>query len=395
MIGSYESNIRKMYLIRFLYNLYFISAVLVPFYTDWGGLKFSRILFLNAWFMGWNFLLEIPTGTVADFLGRKVSMMMGCLIGAVGCVVYVSYPSFALFLFAEIIFSISYTLLSGADEALAYDTLKELNRTEESKTVFSRMESFKLGGMLFAASLGGVIAKTLGLRWPLLLQGIPLLIACFVCWTLREPVISEKKSINSLRSYVELLMGGVRFFKESKVLKLLTWDMVFVNACAWLIIWFYQALLKRVGIDIVYYGFVHSGMTLVEIFIIGRFGFLEKILGGRKRLMLFSSIVPGIFFIILGLVRNPYWTVVGILLIAGFGLTRRPLFSSVMNEYIPSEKRATILSTTSMFSTFAIVISNSIAGYLSDWSIPNTMLLVGIGLLVFSVVSKVFFQESK
>lgn len=62
-----------------------------------------------------------------------------------------------------------------------------------------------------------------------------------------------------------------------------------------------------------------------------------------------------------------------------------------MNEYIPSEKRATILSTTSMFSTFGIVISNSIAGDLSDWSIPNTMLLVGLGLLVFSVVGKVFF----
>ncbi len=40
-----------MYLVRLLYNTFFISAVLVPFYTDWGGIKFSRILFLNAWFM--------------------------------------------------------------------------------------------------------------------------------------------------------------------------------------------------------------------------------------------------------------------------------------------------------------------------------------------------------
>jgi hypothetical protein len=34
-------------------------------------------LFLNAWFMSWNFLLEIPTGTVADFLGRKFFLVLG------------------------------------------------------------------------------------------------------------------------------------------------------------------------------------------------------------------------------------------------------------------------------------------------------------------------------
>ena len=36
------------------------------FYTDWGGLKLSEVLFLNSWFMLWNYLLEVPTGTVAD-----------------------------------------------------------------------------------------------------------------------------------------------------------------------------------------------------------------------------------------------------------------------------------------------------------------------------------------
>ena len=110
-----------MYVLRLLVNLHFYSAVIVPFYTEWGGIKFSQILFLNAWFMFWNFLLEIPTGTVADFLGRKVSLLLGCMIGGIGALVYASYPSFAIFMVAEVIFAFSYTLLSGADEALAYD----------------------------------------------------------------------------------------------------------------------------------------------------------------------------------------------------------------------------------------------------------------------------------
>jgi len=83
--------------------------------------------------MFWNFLLEIPTGTVADFLGRKVSLILGCMIGAVGVLIYASYPRFLVFLLAEVILAVSYTLISGADEALVYDSLKEIGQTDISK----------------------------------------------------------------------------------------------------------------------------------------------------------------------------------------------------------------------------------------------------------------------
>ena len=62
-----ESNINKMYAIRFLAYLHFVSAVLIPFFTEWGGIALSRVLWLNAWFMFCIFLFEIPTGSVADF----------------------------------------------------------------------------------------------------------------------------------------------------------------------------------------------------------------------------------------------------------------------------------------------------------------------------------------
>lgn len=388
-VKSFKTNIGKMYAMRLLYNMYFISAVLVPFYTLWGRIKFSQILFLNAWFFFWNFLLEIPTGTVADFLGRRVSLMLGSIVGAVGALVYVSYPHFAVFLGAEIIFAISYTLLSGADEALVYDSLIEIDETATSKKVLARLEQFKLAGIMIGAAAGGFIAKALGLHMPLVLQAIPMTIAFFIGFSLKEPPVSKEKPAVSLSSYKKLLGDGVRFFWKSKILKVLTLDMVVVNALVWIIIWFYQALLQQSGVDIIYFGIVHTGMTIVEILVLHNFIRMEKWLGSKKRLLFFSAFISGAFFIVLGFTTYMPLVVVGILVSAGFGLTRGPLISNYLNKYIPSDKRATVLSTTSMLRTFAIVIINSTAGLLADWSIPKTLIILGTATIVFASFSQI------
>ncbi len=389
MKRSFESNIRKMYAVRLLFNMYFISAVIVPFYIEWGGIKFSYILFLNAWFWFWNFLLEIPTGTVADFLGRKVSVVLGCITAVVAILVYVSYPGIYVFMTAEVLFAVSFTLLSGADEALVYDSLKEIDQTHTSKKVLSKMESFKLGGIVVGAVTGAFIAKYIGLRETLTFQAIPIGIAFFLAMTLKEPPVWEKKPAMSFRSYKKILSNGVRYFLGNKILKLLTLDMVVVFACAWIIIWFYQALLKNAGVDIIYFGVVHAFMSLAQIFIIGNFTRFEKWLGAKKRLLFIGAFLTGVFFIILGLTTFVPLVIAGIILSAGFGLSRGPLFSSYMNKYIPSDKRATVLSTTSMLRTFSIVVVNITAGLLAEWSIPNTLLILGIAIIVFSFLSKI------
>ncbi|MCP5104391.1 MAG: MFS transporter [bacterium] len=389
MKRSFKANIRKMYAVRLLFNMYFISAVLVPFYTEWGHIKFSQILFLNAWFMFWNFLLEIPTGTVADFLGRKISVMLGCIAAVIGIIVYTSHPSFYVFLAAEVIYAVSYTLLSGADEALVYDSLKEIGQTGISKSVFSKMESIKLAGIVVGAVVGSFIATYIGLRETLTLQIIPVCIAFLVALTLKEPPVWEKKPKMSFGSYGKLLTDGIKYFLGNRILKLLTLDMVVVFAVAWIIIWFYQALLIKAGVDIAYFGFVHAFMCLAQIFIISNFRRLEKWLGAKKRLLFLTAFMTGILYISLSFAAFAPFIMLGVVLSAGFGLSRGPLFSSYMNKYIPSDKRATVLSTSSMLKTFSIVVVNITAGLLADWSIPNTLLILGIAVIVFSFFSKI------
>jgi hypothetical protein len=94
-------------------------------------------------------------------------------------------------------------------------------------------------------------------------------------------------------------------------------------------------------------------------------------------------------FLVLGVTTFAPVVVLCIWIAASFGLSRTALFSSYMNKHIPSAHRATVLSCISMQRTLAIAIVNPIAGKLADWSIPSTMLILGVSALALAAWSQI------
>lgn len=381
---DYKSNIKKLYLMYFLRGLHFIGGVLIPFYTIWGGINLTQVLLLQSWFMIWVFLLEVPTGTVADKFGRKASLALGSLIGAIAPIVYASYPLFTIFLVGEFLWALSAALFSGANDALLYDTLKKVRIEKESKKFLPKARSIGMSGILIAAPIGSVIAHFWGFRITMLLMAIPIFIAFLVSLTLKEPPAARKKE-----KYFKLLKDGMKFFAKHRILKFLALDMIVISSLAFMIIWLYQPMLMNFGIEIAYFGIVTSLIVLSQIIVMNRFSWLEKIVGGKRRYIFFSALIPGLMFILAGATGLWYLFIAAAIIITGFGLSRGPLFSSYMNKFIPSSKRATVLSTISMFQTIGMAILYPIIGRLSDWSVNYTLIIIGAVIILFSLVSKV------
>ncbi|MDT8901536.1 MFS transporter [Selenomonadales bacterium 4137-cl] len=367
--------------------MHFFSAVLIPFYTEWGGLKLSQVLFLNSWFMLWIFLLEVPTGTVADFLGRRASLMAGSLIAAVAALLYVSKPDYHVFLTAEVLFAAAFTLHSGADEALAYDSLKASGLESGAKRTLAAMESFKLGGIVVAAVAGGFIAGHFGYDAPLRFYVLPALAALALACSLKEPPVREAGAPR--QGYMTILREGGRFFATNRALLLLTAELAVTSALAWGLIWLYQPLLAAAGLPVAYYGVVHAAACLGQIGFLSNVERLEGVLGSKRRLLTASVTTAGVAYVLLGLTDS--LAAVAVLIVAGFtfSLPRVAVFSAYMNRHIPSDKRATVLSATSMCRTLAIVAVNPLIGLLADWSVANTMIILGAGLIAGGLFSRI------
>lgn len=371
---STQGTIRRYYAFTLLQSLAFFAAVLVPFFTEWGGITLVQTQFLQSWFMFWIFVLEIPTGAVADYLGRKHSLALGALVYTLAMVVYGSVPDFRVFLAAELLFALAIALISGADKALLYDALKEAGRVEQAGKIFGRVHALHLLGMLVAAPVGSLIAGRFGLNSPMLFSAVPYGLSVLVAWSMPEPKRAKAESEST--RYLEVAKRGLAFFRYHRQLKLMAIDATLVASAAYFVIWFYQPLLIRLKIPVIYFGWFHAGLVGVEMLVAANFVRFEKLFRSAANFLKFSALVTALAFGLVAVFPSLVTTLVFIILAGGFGLTRIELVSAKMNQLIPSEQRATVLSSVSMFRRFALVPLNPIMGALADHSLRTALLAV-------------------
>ena len=382
---EYRLNILKAYWFKFFKNMHFFGAVMIPFYLLWGGVSFTQVMVLQAFFTFSVFLLEVPTGVVADRFGRKTSLIFAGILGVIAPLAYIAYPSFWVFMGAEFIWAIGSALMSGADSALIYDSLKAIGKEKESKKVMSRYGSFGLAGILVAAPIGGLIAQLWGLRAPMLLTAVPLVIALGIALTFREP--KEHKKDKAV-SYIETLKGGFDYLKGHRVLRILMLDYIVVGALSFFLVWVYQLVLQLYGVPLGWFGFVHAGILIGEILVLTNVSRIEKIFRGKKNYLTYSAFLVGALFLVLAFVNNLYVAIASIFLIGAFGVTRIELYRSYLNKFIESHNRATVLSFIAMGYSLGLAVIDIVLGRVVDWNLSIGLAIVGGAIILFTLFSR-------
>lgn len=135
-------------------------------------------------------------------------------------------------------------------------------------------------------------------------------------------------------------------------------------------------MLSKLDIPIIYFGYFHALLVLVQVIVSSNFGFFEKKFGFNNYLK-FSSIMVLVFFLLVVLMPNIFTAILLIVFAGGFGLTHLEFVYAHLNENIPSNMRATILSTVGLFSSLFLFVVNPIVGFLADRSV----------ILAFGIIS--------
>ncbi len=367
----------------------------MPFFRDWGRLSYTQIFALQAWFMLANFLLEVPTGAVADRFGRRVSVGLGGLLLGVATLLYASVPWLPMFFLGETLFAVGLTLISGADEALVYDSLKALGREEEATAVMSRLAAWMLAGLTAGALLGALAAARFGVRAPFLFQAVPMALSGLVAFTLKEPP-RARESADERRGYLRLVSGGLHHFRRAPELRALALDQVACSTVASLIFWLYQPQLMRAAVPLAAFGVVHAAMALGQMLFLARVALVERWSGGRVRLLRLTAWLPPLCLLVLAATGQPAVSIALILVATVAGAGRTPLFSGALNARIPSERRATVLSAVSASRTLLIGVLYPAIGAILDRSLPGALVFVGaagLAAAVFAAAPAVLLEE--
>lgn len=155
-------NIRLFIIFRVLYNARFYYPVFSILFLDF-GLTLSQFAILNAVWAATIVLCEVPSGALADTFGRRNLLVFtgGLMVIEVGLWAFVPRGNLTLlfwvFVLNRILSGMAEASASGADEALAYDSLKQQGNIEDWGRVLERQVQCQSVGFVIAMTLGGVL----------------------------------------------------------------------------------------------------------------------------------------------------------------------------------------------------------------------------------------------
>ncbi len=395
MNTTFRNTLIKYYLYVFFKNASLFAAVLTPLFTDWAGLGLFHAYFLQSWFMFWAFVLEVPTGVVADYFGRKHSVALGALVVSMATVVYGSFPKFEVFLLGEFLFAMGLALTSGADNALLYDTLRSANLEAKRTKIFGRAYAVKFAAMAISAPIGGIIASHISINAPMYLSSIPFFLAAVTCWSIKEP--PRRNQISESKRWLTIAKKGGRYVWKNRAIKWMAIDSILVATGAYYVIWLYQPLLKSQGVGIEYYGWIHGGLVVIEVLVALLFPFSEKLFRSTHRYLRVSAIVTAVGFGITALYPSLLTIACFLVLAGGVGLTRRELIATHVNVHIPENERATMLSFVAMAHKVPLIILNPLMGMLADKSLSIALMVGGLLplLAIFTATNPGMYQTSE
>lgn len=369
------------------------------------GLDIFQVMLVNTAFTIGQIIFEVPTGVLADTVGRKASLLFGVATLLVATLLYVGAAQFGwgmpVFIGASVLIGLGFTFQTGAGDAWLVDAL------DHAKWEGGKEQVFAWGGMTFgAAMLGGtIIGGLLGqanLDWPYYARSA-ILAVCFVAilvfmrdWGFTPRPLSVSRFGEETRTVLD---AGLRYGWRQPVVRALFFvsllqGVFFLYAFYSMQPYFLQ-LLRR---DLVWVAAAVTagssvmgilGNSLVKRVMAGpdgrrRAGRVLAWLTAAQGLLALAVASVGIFVpasargIAVFLLATALWLVFGLLM--GIG---GPIRQSFLNEQIPSARRATVLSVDAFFADIGGTAGQPTLGYLAKvTSIPLGWAVGAVALLV-------------
>lgn len=381
-----ERNININYLYQSFRCMDITGAIWV-LYLAFRGMNLAQIGLLEGIFHGTSILFEIPTGAIADLLGRKRTIILGRVSALISSIFMIRSNDFWGFAVGFVFSAISYNLSSGSEEALVYDSLKEVGKEEVYMKVSGKINFIIEVMQGVGAFIGAFLAeKSFVLSY--LVAMVLGIIALIIALGFEEP---KNENLNKKIDIKSHFKETHRAIVENKrlVFLLVFYPMVFAFST---ILYFYgQQYFSDAG---------YSKIIIAVIFlfnsICGGIGAvlsskIEKVFNGKTSYILSSLIA---FSMIIFSMGTTEFSVFMFCAVGFFTAILYPINSEAINSLIPSEQRATLISVQSVGFSVMMVLFFPIAGFMGDLlGIGRTFIILGI-LLILGVIASILIVKT-
>ena len=370
-----EKNIPRMYIFKFLKDFVLVMPIIVPFFKSF-GLSLTQIMLIQSVFALTMIICEIPTGYISDSLGRRKTLITGSLFITLGYLIYSLSWDFYHFMLAEAVFAMGSSLCSGTDSALIFDSLKVSGKESQYLRTEGKAEFFSRSGTMAASILGGILAAYY-MRLPFYVSVATSLIMTTIALYLFEP--SRKTTPKIEEAYRNIVRVVRESLEHKEILAVMMLSSSIMSTCL-ISIWGYLALLNSYHANVAVFGIFFALFQLSSAIGARYSHYIKDTLGDKRSFYLLLGI-PSCFLLLL----LPFKALLLIAFVnsAVWGFST-PFLLEKINILIESDRRATVLSTSSMISRILFILVSPLFGVISDLLSINLAFIVLAGLVLLS-----------
>lgn len=373
-----KKQLRKLYLYELISGFQIVDAVWVVFLLQ-RGFSIAQVGIAEGVFHVVSMCCEIPSGMVADLIGRKRTLVLSGLVLAAGSLCMVLINAFPMILVAMGLNALSYNLVSGSREALTYDSLLEAGAQEEYLRVSAIQEKLYLF-VFAAANLFSVVTVSLGYEKGYLISMVQGICCSIVALRLWEPGRENTKQQEKNRNWTRILKKHViesgRFFVTHGFAARRMLISGVAAAGYYIVFMLLQQHLVEQGLQAKWIG--------IPLLLISFGGMAGASLGEKtgkvkiKFLLLVGGVLEGVLIVFSGMPALP-----GCVLAAAFAHGISEMLAIRIGDenqkVFSSEVRATMVSVESMVYSVVMVVLSPVVGWLSEkFSISWAFGILGI-----------------
>ncbi|MDR3686142.1 MAG: MFS transporter [Coriobacteriia bacterium] len=379
-----------------------IWAINTIFLINLGHLTLFQVMLVNTAFLISQALCEVPTGVIADTIGRRTSFLLAIAIISISTVLYVVTPQlgwgFWGFTVGSVLLGVGFTFQTGAVDAWMVDALDATGWEGPKDVVFARLQQASGAALIVGALAGGLLGQ-LNLMIPYLVRAGVLILAFILVLLLVHDYGFVPRPLHFStfgEEAAKVLRSGTKYGWRSPVVRPLMFVSAVTGVGGMFVFYSWQPFILQLLGDpnaIWLLGVVQSVAALITIAGAGLVGTVMRSGAQRRspaRVLALGSAISalGVFGIAaVGLLKLPPGVLPAAIAIGlwfawslMFGLLG-PVRSGFINEHIPSAQRATVLSLDSLFGDAGGSVGQPILG----------LIATSVGLPIAWAISSVAF----
>ena len=383
-----------LHIYNFLFSLRIADGVWVVFLLS-RGFSLAQVGIAEGVFHIVSFLFEVPSGMLADLMGRKRTLALSSLFGIVSALSMAFSQNFVGVCVSMVFQALMYNLCSGTQEALTYDSLKAAGK----EASYLKQNAWLMGISRISSSLSGLLggaAALLGFFPAYLLTAACSAVCGSAALALAEPLVTETQRQRNQHPFTQFGPRMKRHFQECwRFLRRnprAAWMILAGSAAAtpmYLTLMYLQQHLLDGGLPELFLG--------AALMVPGLAGTLGMALAARSKGRLFPRAVIcalscGAATLLAG---ASFWPVA----LAGASLAQLVFnlldlrIDAALNEDFPSDQRATLVSVNSMAYSLLMIVASPISGSIGDISgTQQALWSLGLGLILVTAAGAAVYR---